>query len=466
MPIVGYLNIVMYDKVIKTIRSYDLLSAGNKVLIGLSGGADSVALLKVLRELKSDFDLDLEALHVNHKIRYDDSDKDEKFCIDFCDKLDIPITIFREDIPALAEKEKKGLEETARDFRYKVLNEIADKNRIDKIAVAHHADDQVETLLFRIFRGTGRSGLIGIPIKQNKIIRPFLHVTKKEILSFLQDEEIEFCYDYSNEDNNFTRNYIRNSLLKDIRKNINSSVDSNLLNLADTLLEEDRFLESIVLEKTKESVTKSRGGKIELALELFCGYDIWLRRRVLRYCLSAISGDGLGPDKKVVERLDHACCNFRNGISLPGNIEATRSDKNMIFYRPGNFIKSREFIPGENLEIPELNITVSGLELPFKQELLVKKRCSQVVVIDVDKVFPPFEVKSFQKGDRFQPLGMEGTKTVGSYLGDRKIDPLYRNEVPVLVDKRGIVWLIGCEITDRVKVDSSTRKVLKLEWSE
>ncbi len=456
----------MYDKVIITIRTYNLLFSGNKVLIALSGGADSVALLKVLNELKNDLDLNLEALHVNHMIRSDDADKDENFCKVFCDKLNIPITIIREDIPALAEKEKKGLEETARNFRYKVLNEIADNNGFDKIAVGHHADDQVETVLFRIFRGTGRSGLIGIPIKLNKIIRPLLHVTKKDILEFLKDEKIEFCYDFSNEDNNFTRNYIRNSLLKDIRKNINSSIDSIILNVADTLLEEDRFLESIVLEKAKESVSKSRGGKIELALDLFCSYDIWLRRRLLRYCLSAISGDSLGPDKKVVERMDHACCNYRNGISLPGNIQATRSGKKMIFYRPGNFIKSREFIPGENLEVPELNITVSGIELSFKPELLVKKRRSQVVVIDADKVFPPFKVKSIQKGDRFQPLGMEGTKTVGSYLGDRKIDPLYRNEVPVLVDKRGIVWLIGCEITDRVKVDSSTRKVLKLEYSE
>ncbi len=456
----------MYDKVDKTIRSYNLLSNGDKILVALSGGADSVALLLILNEFKNDFDLSLEALHVNHMIRSDDADRDEKFCKDFCDKLNIPITIIREDIPALAEKEKKGLEETARNFRYKVFNEIADKKGINKIAVAHHADDQVETLLFRIFRGTGRSGFIGIPIQRDIIIRPLLQVAKKDILEFLEEEKVNYCYDYSNEDNNYTRNYIRNSLLKDIRKNINSSVDSNLLNLADTILEEDRFLESIVLEKVDESVTKSRGGKIELDLELFCNYDVWLRRRLLRYCLSAISADGLGPDKKVVERLDHACCNFRNGISLPGNIEATRSGKKMIFYKRNEIVEQREFIIGKNLEVPELNITVNGLELSYEKDMLIKKRRSQVVVIDADKVFPPFKVRGIQKGDRFQPLGMEGTKTVGSYLGDRKIDPLYRNEVPVLVDKRGIVWLIGCEITDRVKVDSSTRKVLKLECRE
>jgi len=456
----------MYDSIIKTINDYNLISAGDKVLVALSGGPDSVALLWILFELRNDFNIDLEALHLNHMIRADDSDKDEKFCRDLCEKLNIPLTVISEDIPALAEKEKRGLEETARIIRYQILNDIADQKGFDRIAVGHHADDQVETVLFRIFRGTGRSGLLGIPIKRDRVIRPLLNVTKKDILKFLQDEKVEFCYDFSNEDNNFTRNYIRNSLLKDIRENINSSVDSNLLNLADTILEEDRFLESIVNEKAKESMTISPGGKIELDLELFSGYDIWLRRRLLRYCLSVISDDGMGPDKSVIERLDYACRTYRRGISLPGKIQATCSGKKMIFYHPGDFIKSREFIPGQKLEIPELNIAVTGQELLFKKELLIRKRRSPVVVVDFDKVFPPFRIKGIQKGDRIQPLGMEGTKTVGSYLGDRKTDPLYRNEVPVLVDKRGLVWLIGYEIADRVKVDSTTRKVLKLECNE
>ena len=456
----------MFDLVIKTINDYSLLSTGDKVLAALSGGPDSVALLMILYKLKGELKISLESLHVNHMIRSDDSDKDENFCRVLCEKLDIPITVINEDIPALAEREKRGLEETARNFRYKVLNDFAENRGFNKIAVGHHADDQVETILFRIFRGTGRTGFVGMPIKRDKIIRPLLHVAKKDIIKFLNEKKIEFCQDFSNEDNNFTRNYIRNSLLKDIRENINSSVDSNLLNLADTIMEEDRFLESIVNEKVKESVSKSSGGKIELTLELFCGYDIWLRRRLLRYCLSAISADGLGPDKLVVDRLDFACRTFQKGISLPGNIQAACSGSKMIFYRPGNFIKSREFILGQQLEVSELNINVFGQELKFKPELLIKKRFSSVVVIDSDKVYLPFEIRGIKNGDRFQPLGMEGTKTAGSFLADRKIDPLYRNEVPVLVDKRGLIWLIGYEIADRVKVDSTTRKVLKLESNE
>ncbi|MFH2049237.1 MAG: tRNA lysidine(34) synthetase TilS [bacterium] len=436
------------------------------MLVALSGGPDSVALLMILYKLKDELKISPEALHVNHMIRFDDSDKDEKFCRDLCEKLNIPITIICEDIPARAENEKKGLEESARNFRYKVLNDVAEEKGFNKIAVGHHADDQVETILFRIFRGTGRTGFFGIPIKRDKIIRPLLHVAKKDIIKFLNEEKIEFCHDFSNEDNNFTRNYIRNSLLKDIRENINSSVDSNLLNLADTIMEEDRFLDSIVNEKVKESVSISPGGKIELALELFCGYDIWLRRRLLRYCLSVISIDGLGPDKAVVDRLDLACRTSRKGISLSGNIQASCNGSKMIIYRPGNFIESRAFMLGQQLEVLELNISVNGQELIFKPELLIKRRFSPVVVIDADKVFPPFEIRGIKNGDRFQPLGMEGTKTAGSFLADRKIDPLYRNEVPVLVDKRGLIWLIGYEIADRVKVDSTTRKVLKLESKE
>ncbi len=453
----------MIEKIKRTIQQYDLLHPGDAVLIGLSGGPDSVALTHVLHTLRPGMNLRLGAVYINHGIRKRAAKKEEQFCRQLCDTLAIDLILIREDIPALAAQEMKGLEETARDFRYRIFAELAEKDNYNRVATGHHADDQSETILYRILRGTGRPGLLGIPAKRGNIIRPLLEVTRQEIFDYLEQKHLSYCTDESNKDISFKRNYIRHKLLKDIRREINPSVDIALRNLADLLYEEEQYLDSVVQKAVKKTVTCSPGGKIELALKHFFRYDKWLRRRLLRYCLTEASGGEIVPYRETVDYLDAACLQKKVNLSLRGLVQAVRVDDTLVLFGKRVSSYDVELIVGRKVAIPGLRLYIQTKEIDWTGKTLEIQRRSSRIVVDAQKVYLPLVVRNIRPGDRFRPLGMRGSKKVGNYLTDRKVPTVWRDEIPVVCDKKGIVWLVGYEIADRVKVDSNTRKVVTLE---
>ncbi|MEA2031805.1 MAG: tRNA lysidine(34) synthetase TilS [candidate division Zixibacteria bacterium] len=456
----------MIEKFRKTIKKHNLIAPGNSVLVGLSGGPDSVALVHILHQLKSELELFVGVVYVNHGIRVDEAAAEEEFCQTFCNKLSLDLMIVREDIPVLARKHRKGIEETARNFRYGVFDRIASEDGYDKIAVGHHADDQVETILFKILRGTGRIGLLGMSHHRGKIIRPLLDVTRKEILQYIEEHNLSYCIDKTNQDLDIRRNFIRNQLLASIREHINPRVDSALLNLSDTMLYEEQYLQSVVEQALEKTVSYSIGGKIELALEPLCGYHKWLRRRLLRHCLTAASKNGLSPNKVTVERMDTACLKKYKAISLPGKIQAVRIDKKMVIFRREVSSEVRQLETDNEVSLEGIALNFGYRTEKFRQSDMHWIRRSLSVVIDIDKVKPPLVVRRIRDGERFGPLGMIGSKTINSYLSDKGVHRVYRDEVPVVCDRRGIVWLVGFEIADSVKTNEKTKKVIRLECTK
>jgi len=456
----------MLETVKKTINEFDLVRPGDKILVALSGGPDSVALLYVLCRLRSRLKLNLAAIYINHRIRPSAARREERFCTQLCKKLKVVLEIISEDIPALAVREKKGIEEAARDFRYHTFQFIADRDSFDKIALGHHVDDRAETILFRILRGTGRTGLAGIPVKRKKIIRPLFDITKVEILAYLKKNKLKYCLDQSNLKSDFKRNYIRNKLLVAIRKNLNPSVEKALINLSETATEEEKFLEEIVKKGLKKVVRMTIGGKIELDLKLFCTYDKWIRWRMIRHCLSVLSPNNLTPDKIVVERLEHLATAGGKAVSLPDAVQAVRLENRLVIYRKKTLTFSGDLIEGKVFCLDSLGISFSLIELKYDGRLLRREKQTKTVLIDRDKVVLPLKIRNIRVGDRFKPLGMRGTKKVGDYLTDRKVKRVYRDEIPVVCDRDGIIWLVGFEIADRVKIDKITEKVLKIELQQ
>ena len=456
----------MLEKVQTTISKHELLSTGDAVLIALSGGPDSVSFLHLLTRLRKGMNLTLAAVYVNHQIRPRAAKKEERFCQELCDRLGVQLTIVRKDIPALARLKKKSLEETARDFRYSVFETLASENGYDRIALAHQTDDRVETILFRILRGTGRTGLQGIPIKRGRVVRPLYHVSKKEIYAYLKKHRLSFCVDESNSCSNFARNYIRNRLLVDIRRNLNPGVDTALLNLSEIAQGEEAFLEEVVRRAQKKVVRVTVGGKIELALETFTGYDKWLRRRLLRRCLTATLFDRKAPDRTVVDRLDQLCIGGGKALSLPGKRQAVRVANKLVLYCKERCVYAEQLVPGKICPLPQLQLNLR-CRLPFTYNgVLEKSKRPRRILIDWEKLSPPLVVRNIRRGDRFVPLGVKGTKKIGDYLTDRKVAAVYRDEVPVVCDREGIIWLVGFEIADRVKIDSSTKRVIEVEVIE
>jgi tRNA(Ile)-lysidine synthase len=458
----------MLEKVKRTIVENNLLAVGDSVLVALSGGPDSVALLHILTRLRQELKLNLAAVYVNHRIRPRAALKEEQFCWRLCDDLQVVLSIRREDVPALAQKQKKSLEETARDFRYAVFEELARQGNHDKIALGHHRDDRVETILFRILRGTGPAGLRGIPVRRGKIIRPLYEVTKEEILSYLRRHRLEYCVDQSNRSCEFARNYVRNKLLVDIRKHLNPAVDTALLNLSEIASAEEDFLHRYADKVYHKVVRKTVGDKIELDLPRFTGYDTWLRRRLLRYCLAEASESVAAFDKMVIDRLEHLCLGSGKALSLPQGVQAVIVGEKVVLYNKSRSADDYQVVlqPGQLCRLPNVRLNVRARLTSDFDKSWRTERCARRVRLDWEKLAPPLTVRNIRAGDRFQPLGMKGTKKVGDFLTDRKVHRVYRNEIPMVCDRKGIVWLVGYEIADRVKIDASTERVLEIEVNE
>ncbi len=448
-----------------TIRESGLLNEGDRVLVALSGGPDSVALLHMLITLRPEYRLTLSALYINHKVRKRAAKTEEQFCAQLCARLKVKFLVESADIPAMARRQKKGIEETARDFRYQTFERLARELSFNKVALGHHADDQAETILFRILRGTGLSGLRGMPASRDRIIRPMLRLRREDILTYLTKHKLEFCTDQSNSTIDFARNYLRNKLLPQIRMRLNPSVDAALINLAETAGDEDEYLQKITRRKFGQFVSFTSGGKLRLALEPLCKEEVWLRRRLLRQCLVTLSVDGLPPDRSSVNYLEELVRKGKGSVSLPGRIQAAVRNGELILYRQGKAPFEVPLVLNEPTILP-----MSGLIFSIKvlhcTDQRTKQRRSLKITMDNSAVNPPLLVRSIRPGDRFTPLGLRGTKKVGDYLTDRKVNRVLRDEIPVVCDKNGIIWLVGFEIADRVKIKEDTKEVIEIEVAE
>lgn len=452
--------------IIKTIQKrIDLnrmLETGDSVLVGLSGGPDSVALLLVLNQLRKKYNLDLAAVYINHNIRPKAAKKEELFCQQLCDKLEIELYLVRENIPLLAKKFKTGIEETARDFRYGVFEEICRSFDYNKVALGHHYDDQVETILFRIIRGTGISGLSGIAPVRDQFIRPLFDLTKEEILTYLKSIKQSYCIDQSNRDIKLKRNYIRRQLLPLIRENLNPAVDKALYKLGENSALEDEYLNQITIKALKKIIYKSRYHLLELDLEKLNRLELWQRIRIFREILIRLNG--LAPDRIVVERFEAFLASKRISINLPHRVRAVKQG-GLLTFLPTQKIKFEvKLALNQRIAINELAAKILFVKKAKNAIKFEKKRNSDKVLLDFNKLALPLVIRTIESGDKFSPLGMKGRKKIGDFLTDRKIAPGYRNRIPVVCDQQGIVWVVGFEIDERVKIDKSTKEVAKIEF--
>ena len=456
-----YLTVVTtLQRVKQTITEHRLVDRGQSVLVALSGGPDSVALMHLLTRLRKSMKLTLGAVYVNHQMRPRTSRKEETFCQRLCDDLGVTLTIVREDVPALAKKRGTGLEETAREVRYDVFDRLAGAQSYDRVALGHHADDQVETILFRLIRGTGPSGLTGMPIKRGRIIRPLLDLTRVEIMDYLRANSLSWCEDASNRSIRFKRNWIRHRLLPEIRRHLNPRADSAILALADTLGVEDEFLEAIVHRSVRKAVTISPGGKIGLDLTTFSRYPEWVRRRLLRRCLKVSWATGQRPDRDTIRRLDRLALAGSGSVSLTGRMQAAVAGGKLYLWPRRRQTVRVKYEPGRRLDLDWPEVAFSGRVVSRDRMTMSRKPASRRIWLDWGRLKPPLEIRTARPGDRFRPLGMKGHKKVGDFLTDRKVARPLRDEVLLLCDRAGPVWVVGQEIADRVKIETQTRRIL------
>ncbi len=452
------------NKIENNIRELRLVNRGDKILVAFSGGPDSTALLHILYKFSPKLNFSLCACYINHKIRPRAVQKEIEFCRKICEKLKVEFILHEVDIPKYARENKLSLEEAGFIKRKKILQKNAAEKSCNKIALGHHQDDIVETILFRLFRGTGPGGLYSIKPISGNIIRPLYNITKEEIVEYLTKNKIPYLIDRSNLKSDFSRNYIRNKIIPVIKKRFGDNYRSSISNFAEIISAEDDYLTAIALKKIKKIARITPGGKIVVDLAQMRLYDNWLRRRTFKQLLEKLSGlPGIGSFNDIA-RLNSMIDGESRAVSIEGGISAT-CEGNKIYFSKGRCkIRNVNMTLNGMTEISELKSRLKSIRLSDEKALMDFRKRGDRVNIDYDKIAPPCRVRGIKPGDRFTPLGLKGTKKVGDFLTDKKISKHLRDEIPVIFDKKGLIWLVGHQIADRVKIDKSTKRVLDIEF--
>ena len=305
----------MEEKVLQTIKKYNLIQNNDKIILAVSGGPDSIAMLnclfnlKIKLEEKENLRFQIYVAHVNHMIR-EEAKSDETYVQELCDKLNIPFFSKSIDVKKIAHNNKMGIEEAGRIERYNFFNEVMEKTNGNKIAIAHNKNDKIETIIMHLLRGTGLNGLIGLePIKNNKYIRPILECSRQEIEEYCEKNNLNPKIDKTNFDNTYTRNKIRNIVIPYIKQEFNPNIVETLDRLSDLVKEEELYITKQVEKIYREICISESKSKIILSLKQFNYQDKVIKSKILIYTITKIFGDSKGIEKIHIEDLIKLCSN-------------------------------------------------------------------------------------------------------------------------------------------------------------
>ncbi len=491
---------MLIKKVCRSLQKFGMIGSGERVLVALSGGPDSVALTHALVELAATEVFELRLAHLNHQLR-EDGDADEAFCAELAARLDLPFSSHRIDVAAEAQRNGYSLEEQARISRYRFLSETAERWQCAGIAVGHTRDDQAETFLLRLLRGSGTTGLAAIrPVtsmptsfspsskarlaRLARLLRPMLEVTRSEVLAFLDVKEIAYRLDRTNLDPSIPRNRVRHQTLPFLASHHNPNVTDTLARTAELLQDDEDWMEQEARRMLASLIEDSghHGNRIRLSVKALERLHPALRRRVVRGAVLSVRGELRDVTARHIEDVLGLISFGRSGrrLCLPG-LDCGRSF-DAIWFKPAaprhparkdyNSYEYALTVPGK-LQIPEAGGAIRVVEANATS---LPPAAGETVKIAFGEVNGPLDlletlrVRSPLPGDRFRPLGAPGSKSVARYLMERRVDRDRRRLVPLVVrgDRRSdqeILWVVGHGVSEASRVNRGARRVLQLSWS-
>lgn len=453
-----------FDRVLTTIQKYRMLSTGDNVLVAVSGGPDSVALLHFLKRIEPIYNLSLHVFHLNHEIRGKEADEDAKFVAELAARLAVPATLESYDVPALMKREKLSLEEAAREARYRLMDQLAVELKVDRIALAHHADDQVETFLMRLIRGAGLEGLGAMLPVRGIYIRPFIEVSKSDILRYIEDNGLTYRIDASNEDLSILRNRVRSELVP-LLTSYNPQFKGSLLKTIEIVREDQAHLNTLT-DGVFDLLAETGDGIVRLNIQGMEAQPVSLKRRLVRKCIKWVKGDLRGIEFKhaeaILDALKRVPVQFE--MELPGGIIVFTEYEDLVFARK----QLLEILTLEPVKLAVPGIThVEPLGIEIEAQYrdtrdLTFEGDGDVAHLDADKLGETFEVRTRKPGDIFVPFGMMGEKKLQDFFVDQKVPRRQRDRVPIVTAGAHIVWVAGFRIDERFRVTAQTRRVLVL----
>ena len=425
-----------------------IVNSGETIAVAVSGGSDSMALLNYMRSQAKIYGIKIIALNVEHGIRGQASVSDTEFVKEFCAKNDIPLLTYAVDCPKYAEENKLSIEQAARKLRYQCFNHAISNGTCNKIATAHHSRDNLESVLLNLFRGTGIKGVSGIEENyQNKIIRPFLSLKKEQIEEYIKDNDIPFVTDQTNFCDDYTRNYIRLNVLPEIKK-IFPEAESSALRFSEIASIQHDFIDA---QAKKALLLFTDKSEIILPLDRApMGYAV----------IYALKNLGVEKDWEKA----HIDAVYRlsvgdNGkkVNLPQGIIAIKEYDRIVFYKETDSDSAdRSFSVGKT---PFNNFVISIEKTSNSVDLKSGFFC------DKDKIPLTAVIRTKRDGDKFTKFG-GGTKSLNDYLTDKKVPLRLRDNLPILADGNNVLAIFGIAVSEKIKVDETTKTILKLKVSE
>ncbi|WP_022852584.1 tRNA lysidine(34) synthetase TilS [Thermodesulfatator atlanticus] len=448
----------LINKVRKDIARFGLITAGERILVAVSGGPDSMALLYILYHLREELDLELAVAHYDHHLRKD-STKEALFVKKYAEGLGLPVFIAAAPVRDYAKREKLSLEAAGRELRYRFFERIAKEHGYSKVALAHQADDLAEEVLMRFIRGAGRRGLAGIPVKRGGVfIRPLLLASREEIDAFLEKENIPFVEDPSNFDPRFVRNRVRHLLIPFLEKHFHKNVKECLKRTALLVAEEEEFLGCLALERLAK-YGRLEGETFHLSVRRLKAVPLVLRRRMYLEALKAVGVPLFRIRLNHIEQIESLLTGkTRGNINLPGGFIARREPGRIVFKKI-----PKELIPFE--------ITISGpgeYELPNNIKLKVfyleKKDCElkekNTLVLDAEKIDFPLLIRSPRPGDRIRLAGLSGRKKLKKIFWEHGMAHDDRRIWPVVEKDGQIIGIPGLAVAENLAPENGQRALV------
>lgn len=440
----------MLKKVENFIEYNKMLTYGDHIVVGVSGGADSVCLLDILCRISDKMHLKITAVHVNHMIRGEEADRDEEYVRKLCGKYNIELLVVKKDIPQIAVQSGESYELAGRRIRYEVFESIP---KADKIAVAHHGDDQAETVLFNIFRGSSVKGAGGIRPVRGKIIRPLMCLSRKEIEQYLNVNNLEFCVDSTNADVDYTRNKMRNVLIPYIRDNINAEAVTNINRLAADLQEYYEY----IWTQAKKVYEKCARYETDIYLqseELKREPDI-IRREVFMMAINDLTGSLKDITRKHILAVDELLYkDVSKKVDMPGKVEVVRL-YDCVRFSKCKYMKMYD----ESQELKKEDFSFEILDFDGDWQKLTN---DYTKVFDYDKIKDNVVLRKRLPGDFFVLDGSGKRKLLKSYFIDEKVPKELRDQIWLLAEGSHVLWIVGHRVSAEYKTSQLTKKILKV----
>lgn len=464
-------------------RRRHLFGPGDRIVVAVSGGPDSVALLSLFSELVPRWKLDLCALHMNHGLRAEESDQDQEFVARLCKQLGIKLQVERISLTSLMQLRKgHSLQECAREARYSTMQVVGQSVGAKRIALGHTADDQAETVLMWMLRGSGARGLAGIPpTREGIFIRPLLEFRRGELTSYLEAKGLSFRTDSSNASSIYFRNRIRHELLPTLHR-FNPAIVEALCRQAEILREEDHCLDELTVEHLNRSTVEEEPGAVTLDRSQFLALPLAVQRRLVRSLVRRLSGILQGPSFQAVSDILEKVIQGPTGAALSVHGAHVSRNYHRIRFR---VVRGDSTAP-DTAPVIQLPLAKEGIPLPIPSALswppthqliqvsmkdpaeveraLGTETSRTSVMLDADRFTKELRVRTWQPGDTFLPLGLDGhSKKLQDFFSDMKLPRDERHRIPLIVAPEGILWVVGYRADHRFCRTPSTRHILLAE---